>query len=321
MRLSLQLRLTLTTIVGFALVVLAANVAVSWRLSDLTGTAREQVAKVRRDLGSAEASAAKADLESLDAALAALPGQAAVVSVGAGGACAVGIVLVFLALIGRHLMRPLDMLAGYADDARQGRAEPLPDDPRFIGRLGRLRDSLQALVAAQASQLALVRDHAAEADAQAAAAEKASREARLAVKKDEVRRQGMLGAGETLEGVADSIKQATGSLRQDARDVSAGAEEQKTRVDDTAADVDVMVEATVAVARAAEQAAGAAEEARRRAAAGAAVVDDSVAAIGRVSTLAAALKDNMAGLGRQAESIGQVMTVISDIADQTNLLA
>nr|HML56698.1 methyl-accepting chemotaxis protein [Solidesulfovibrio magneticus] len=203
MRLSLQLRLTLTTIVGFVLVVLAANLAVSWRLADLTGTAREQVAKVRRDLGSAEASAARADLESLDAVLAALPGQAVAVSTGAGGVCAAGIVLVFLALIGRHLMRPLDMLAGYADDARQGRAEPLPDDPRFIGRLGRLRDSLQALVAAQAGQLALVRDHAAEAQAQAAAAEKAGREARLAVKKDEVRRQGMLGAGETLEGVAD----------------------------------------------------------------------------------------------------------------------
>jgi methyl-accepting chemotaxis protein len=321
MRLSLQLRLTLTTIVGFVLVVLAANVAVSWRLADLTGTAREQVAKVRRDLGSAEASAARADLESLDAGLAAMPGQAVAVSAVAGGACAAAIVLVFLALIGRHLMTPLDLLAAYADRVAQGRAEPLPDDPRFIGRLGRLKASLEAMVAAMAGQLALVRDHAAEADAQAAVAEKASREARLAVKKDAVRRQGMLGAGETLEGVADSIKQATGSLRQDARDVSAGAEEQKTRVDDTAADVDVMVEATVAVARAADQAAGAAEEARRRAAAGAAVVDDSVAAIGRVSTLAAALKDNMAGLGRQAESIGQVMTVISDIADQTNLLA
>ena len=89
----------------------------------------------------------------------------------------------------------------------------------------------------------------------------------------------------------------------------------------TADSVSVMVDATVAVAKSAEQAASAAEEARRRAAEGASVVDDSVAAIGRVSTLAAALKSNMADLGRQAESIGEVMTVISDIADQTNLLA
>ena len=153
MRLSLQLRLTLTTIVGFVLVVLAANVAVSWRLSDLTGTAREQVAKVRRDLGSAEASAARADLESLDAVLAALPGQAVAVSAGAGGACAAGIVFVFLALIGRHLMSPLDMLAGYADRVAQGRAEPLPDDPRFLGRLGRLKASLEAPQAAEEARI------------------------------------------------------------------------------------------------------------------------------------------------------------------------
>jgi len=40
MRISLQLRLTLTTIVGFFLVVLVANGVASWRLSSLMETAR-----------------------------------------------------------------------------------------------------------------------------------------------------------------------------------------------------------------------------------------------------------------------------------------
>jgi methyl-accepting chemotaxis protein len=40
-----------------------------------------------------------------------------------------------------------------------------------------------------------------------------------------------------------------------------------------------------------------------------------------VNTTALSLKDSMRSLGEQADSIGQVMTVISDIADQTNLLA
>jgi len=34
-----------------------------------------------------------------------------------------------------------------------------------------------------------------------------------------------------------------------------------------------------------------------------------------------ALKEDMSGLGKQAEGIGQILNVISDIADQTNLLA
>ena len=40
-----------------------------------------------------------------------------------------------------------------------------------------------------------------------------------------------------------------------------------------------------------------------------------------MSELAQGLKENMHALGSKAESIGQVMNVISDIADQTNLLA
>ncbi|WP_075354501.1 methyl-accepting chemotaxis protein [Desulfovibrio sp. DV] len=321
MRVSLQLRLTLTTIIGFALVVLAANVAANWRLSSLTDTAKASLARVERDLGSADQSAARADLAALSKLLDAMPGETLTASSATSLACAAIIVALFLALLGRHLMRPLDLLAGYATRVGEGRVERLPDDPRFIGRLGLLRQSLETMVANLESQLTLAKGRAAEIEAHAAAAEKASREARRAVKKDEARRLGMLGAGETLETVADSIKEATSSLRQEARDVSSGAEEQKTCIDETADSVSVMVDATVAVAKSAEQAASAAEEARRRAAEGASVVDDSVAAIGRVSTLAAALKSNMADLGRQAESIGEVMTVISDIADQTNLLA
>ncbi|HCR11898.1 MAG TPA: methyl-accepting chemotaxis protein, partial [Desulfovibrio sp.] len=129
--------------------------------------------------------------------------------------------------------------------------------------------------------LALARERAAAVAAHAAAAEEASRAANRAGKKDQARRLGMLAAGETLEGVADSIKKATADLREDAHTVSLGAEEQKGLIDDTAASVGVMVQSTVAVAQNAEKAAEAAEEARKRAADGAGVVDASVAAIGR----------------------------------------
>jgi methyl-accepting chemotaxis protein len=50
-------------------------------------------------------------------------------------------------------------------------------------------------------------------------------------------------------------------------------------------------------------------------------VDKVVHAINQVNAVAATLQTNMKELGGQAESIGGVMNVISDIADQTNLLA
>ena len=46
-----------------------------------------------------------------------------------------------------------------------------------------------------------------------------------------------------------------------------------------------------------------------------------VRSINGVNAVALGLQDNMKELGQQAESIGGVMNVISDIADQTNLLA
>jgi len=318
---SLQLRLTIGTIIGFLLVVLVASGVSYWRLSDLADEAGATLARAQADLGPNANSAVRADLRALSGRLDALPGKTATVSALASLLAAVLLAALFLWSIGRSLMRPLERLAGYARSVGEGKAAPLTDDGRFIGRLGLLKESLEAMVRVMEERLALAKAKAAEVEAAAATAERASREANRAGKKDETRRMGMLAAGETLEGVADSIKKATADLRGEAKEVSLGAEEQKTCIDDTAASVSVMVDSTVAVAKSAEMAADAAEQARNQATDGATVVDDSVAAIGEVSTLTRELTTNMAELGRQAESIGQVMTVITDIADQTNLLA
>lgn len=54
---------------------------------------------------------------------------------------------------------------------------------------------------------------------------------------------------------------------------------------------------------------------------GARMVEESVSSINEIHKKADELKKQMSELDTQAESIGNVMTVISDIADQTNLLA
>ncbi len=103
--------------------------------------------------------------------------------------------------------------------------------------------------------------------------------------------------------------------------MSSGAETQRKLVDRTASEVDAMLDSVIYAAEHAAKASDSSEDAGSKAGDGAEVVKKSVTAIGRAGALAASLKEGMAGLGEQAESVGQVMTVISDIADQTNLLA
>ncbi|MCA1944616.1 MAG: methyl-accepting chemotaxis protein [Desulfovibrio sp.] len=220
----------------------------------------------------------------------------------------------------RHLLKPLRDLAAYADAVAHGERPPCVSG-QFIGRLASLRTSLCTMVDTLHDALdkadALARDareHALEADA-------SRRKAQQLIVKDETRRTGMLAAGETLETVADSIASMARELKQVAAEVGEGAAGQQMEVDRTADAVSTMTSAFDHASARARQAAHSADTARNQAAQGATVVDQSVDAITSVREQAAALTENMAHLGRQAESIGAVMTVISDIADQTNLLA
>nr|WP_245611267.1 methyl-accepting chemotaxis protein [Solidesulfovibrio alcoholivorans] len=75
------------------------------------------------------------------------------------------------------------------------------------------------------------------------------------------------------------------------------------------------------VAKNASSAAGTAEQAKEKATRGKAVVGEVVHGIAEVQNHAQELQQDMEALGERAKGIGAIMNVISDIADQTNLLA
>ncbi len=124
-----------------------------------------------------------------------------------------------------------------------------------------------------------------------------------------------------VEAVAGAVGRAMDSLNRRVDSARRGADVQNARIGETASAMDEMSRTVLDVARSASQAASHADTTKAKATAGAGVVETAVAAIRRVSDLSALLKENMGALGRQAQAIGQIMTVISDIADQTNLLA
>ncbi len=122
-------------------------------------------------------------------------------------------------------------------------------------------------------------------------------------------------------GISNRVAAASEELSAQVEQVSRGTDVQRDRVGSTATAMEQMNSTVMEVARSAGQASEQAEATRGRAARGAELVDGVITAIKQVNSVAADLENNMQELGRQAEAIGGVMNVISDIADQTNLLA
>ncbi|GFK96149.1 Methyl-accepting chemotaxis protein McpQ [Fundidesulfovibrio magnetotacticus] len=131
----------------------------------------------------------------------------------------------------------------------------------------------------------------------------------------------MLRVAAELEQVSEVLTSASEQLSAQVEQSSRGAENQAQRVAETATAMEEMNATVLEVAKNASQAAETSQGARGRAEEGSRVVGQVVASIQQVEEQALALKRDMGVLGGQAEGIGQVMNVISDIADQTNLLA
>ncbi len=121
--------------------------------------------------------------------------------------------------------------------------------------------------------------------------------------------------------VADQMAGAAEELSAQVEQSSRGADIQRGRVTETATAMEEMNATVLEVARNASSAAEGTDTTRDKAQAGTAVVRDSIEAITQVQTGAISLKEKMGYLGEQAENIGSIMDVITDIADQTNLLA
>lgn len=124
-------------------------------------------------------------------------------------------------------------------------------------------------------------------------------------------------AAEISNRVAASSEELSAQVEQ----VSRGAEVQRERVESTASAMSEMNSSVLEVARNAGQASEQSEGTKHKAEEGAGLVSQVVEAINEVNAVAQKMQSNMGVLGKQAEAIGSVMNVISDIADQTNLLA
>jgi methyl-accepting chemotaxis protein len=124
-----------------------------------------------------------------------------------------------------------------------------------------------------------------------------------------------------LAGSAREVAAASTQIAASSEEISAGLQQQESQVTQISSAAEEMSAAATDIARKAADANGEAENAGKAAAAGAGTVTGAVDGMKRIAESVTATSTSVQELGKRGEQIGQIIEVISDIADQTNLLA
>lgn len=220
----------------------------------------------------------------------------------------------------RAFARPVRAATIYAEAVAGGDFER-QITVRSKDEIGVLCRALQTMVGNLKEKIAEAEGKSKEAEEQALKASEAMTEAQTAKEKAENGQKALLQAAGHVEEVVGRLSASAQELAAQVEQASQSAGRQREQVTVSATAMEEMTATVLAVARNAGTAAEASNRAQGKAREGEGVVSRSVEAINMVQQDTLNLKQNMQELGNQAESIGAVMTVISDIADQTNLLA
>lgn len=224
-------------------------------------------------------------------------------------------------IITRMIVTPLATTQHFAQEVSQGNLDEQLN-VHTTDETGKLADALRSMVAA-------LKQNISEARQKSEQAQKATEEATAAMSRAEeaarraenAKREGMLDAAEKLEGMVEVISSASTQLSAQIEQSDRGASESAQRLQEAATAMNEMNATVQEVARNAGSASEASSETRHKAEAGQNVVQQVVQSIGEVQETSLQLKDDMAQLNERAQDINRIMGVISDIADQTNLLA
>ncbi|MDD3311410.1 HAMP domain-containing methyl-accepting chemotaxis protein [Pseudodesulfovibrio sp.] len=234
---------------------------------------------------------------------------------------AVGVTILLLLLwVMRAITRPLMRLNAYAKIVSGGDLEVEPEG-EFSAELGELKAALVDMVGNLRVVINEAREMGEDAKRQAGAAGKARDEA-LA---QQERVQALLERMGEAAVRADEVAQRLASVARDLKDrtghIAESAVVQQERMSESATAMEEMTATVTEVAMNANDASNTASGASEEASQGIGVVQRTEKSMSEVGNTVAVLEEGMTRLGSDTESIGQVINVINEIADQTNLLA
>ena len=191
------------------------------------------------------------------------------------------------------------------------------DGGKKMGVYGAIVDMVNALK----THIENARRESENAREQSAKAQEAMRQAEAASREAQGKTQAMLAAADRLEQVGNVVSSASSELSAQIEQSDRGAAESAQRLSEAATAMNEMNATVQEVAKNAGSASTASADTKAKAEAGAQVVEKAVRSIEQVHQMSLDLKDDMTQLNEHAQDITRIMGVISDIADQTNLLA
>ena len=240
-----------------------------------------------------------------------------------GISCIVALVLIGMGLfIARSINRPLARLVTAMESVANGDHNAVPDQSGFYKELLTLRNALAKMVEANTISLDLAQKKSVEAERAVVVAREATAKAEEAAQHAEAAKsEGMHVAAGQLEGMVNAISAAAGELATLIGQSDRSASDSSQRLSEAATAMNEMNAAVQEVARNASSAAAVSNETRNNAEEGQKILESAMSSIREVQKVSLALKEDMGALYGHTQDISKIMNVISDIADQTNLLA
>lgn len=223
--------------------------------------------------------------------------------------------------ITRLIVRPLAATQQFAQEVAAG------DLDRTLGvntndETGKLANALRSMVSSLKQTIHEAKDKSVQAEKATESANAATARAEEAARQAEyAKRDGMLQAANQLEGMVEIISSASSQLSAQIKQSDEGATESAQRLQEAATAMNEMNASVQEVARNAASASEASADTMDKAQIGQQVVHEVVNSMSEMHTISLTLKEDMSQLGERAQDINRIMGVISDIADQTNLLA
>ncbi|SHN56462.1 methyl-accepting chemotaxis protein [Desulfovibrio litoralis] len=238
-----------------------------------------------------------------------------------GVAFAIVLAGIFWLIMSKIITKPIIQLSTFVNNFSAGK-DTLPLELNRGDEIGILSTGLNNMVDNITTMLKSAEEKNKEVQMHLEHAKTATEKANQALlEAEKAKKEGMQQAADSLENIVEQANNTAHILAEKVIQAHKGSELQCIKLAESSSAMHEMTSTVIEVSRNASLASNSASETRQNADKGSSIVDATIKAIYEVSQKAQVMSQEMNVLGEQAQGIGQIMTVITDIADQTNLLA
>ena len=217
--------------------------------------------------------------------------------------------------------KPLQRIAAYAQDVAGGNHDAYVDRKGFVLELHDLQTSLRSMLNSLLASMKQAEQRNELARQEAEKAREAMDQAEKAREASEENRKSMLEIAARVDAVSAKLQETSQVLNDKITVAGHETQEQNNLMGETVVAISGMADSIVRVSENAGDAAKFTEQTRERAKQGADIVNSTLEAFDSIRKETEALGLQIEDLNNRTESIGDILGMINDIADQTNLLA